>query len=93
MQACILCWAAKLDIELVDLPRNLIAKALQAEGFPIGEGLVEPLYLLPAFKRIAIGREGWPFTLTDRKYERGLCPVAEDWYMNSLLEFAFVLIN
>ncbi len=81
-------WAARLDVELIDLPRNLIAKALQAEGFPIGEGLVEPLYLLPAFtQRIAIGREGWPFTLTDRKYERGLCPIAEDLYMNSLLEF------
>ena len=81
-------WAAKLNIQLLELPRNLIARALQAEGLPIGEGYGEPLYLLPAFtERIAIGREGWPFTLTDRKYERGLCPLAEDLYMNSLLEF------
>ena len=27
--------------------------------------------------RTAIGREGWPFTLTDRTYEDGQCPVTE----------------
>ena len=82
-------WAFKLNIENIDLPRRyLISKALKAEGLPIDEGYVEPLYLLPTFKkRIAIGRGGWPFTLTKRKYEKGLCPVAEDLYENSLLEF------
>ena len=81
-------WACKLDSKEIKVSRSLIAKALIAEGVPVAEGYVEPLYLLPAFtKRIAIGREGWPFTLTDRKYEKGLCPVAEDLYKNTLLEF------
>ena len=81
-------WASKINPEIVDLPRHLIAKALKGEGLPVDEGYVEPLYLLPAFiKRIAIGRDGWPFTLTNRKYSKGLCPVAEDLYKNSLLEF------
>ena len=81
-------WSAKFEAKSIELPRKLIAKALQAEGLPVAEGYAEPLYLLPAFsERIAIGRNGWPFTLTDRKYERGLCPIAEELYMNSLLEF------
>ena len=81
-------WACKIDINKINLSRSLIAKALKAEGIPVEEGYVEPLYLLPAFsKRIAIGREGWPFTLTNRKYEKGLCPVAEKMYKDKLLEF------
>ena len=55
---------------------------------------MQPLYLLPAFtKRIAIGRGGWPFTLTDRKYEKGLCPIAEELYENSLIEFCICSYN
>ncbi len=81
-------WAPKFNYESCNIPRHLIAKALKAEGLPIDEGYVQPLYLLPAFtKRIAIGRDGWPFTLTDRKYEKGLCPIAEELYENSLIEF------
>jgi len=81
-------WAARYDAEATRVGRQTIAKALNAEGVPVWEGYVEPLYMLPAFqKRIAIGRDGWPFTLTDRTYQRGLCPVAERLYERELLEF------
>ncbi len=37
-----------------------------------------PLYRLPLFsRRQAFGGDGYPFTLTNRVYEPGLCPVAE----------------
>jgi perosamine synthetase len=81
-------WAARYEQQITGIPRSLIAKALNAEGVPVWEGYVKPLYLLPAFsRRIAIGRHGWPFTLTERQYKKGMCPIAEDLYENSLLEF------
>lgn len=81
-------WAARYDAETAGVSRATIAKALRAEGVPVVEGYVKPLYLLPAFqRRIAIGRQGWPFTLTDRTYGEGLCPVAERLFKKEMLEF------
>ena len=82
-------WAARYDAAVTGVPRAKIAEALNAEGVPAWEGYLEPLYMLPTFqRRIAIGRDGWPFTLTDRRYARGLCPVAERLYEQEILEFA-----
>ena len=68
-------------------PRDVFARAVAAEGVPISTGYVEPLYLLPLFrKRIAIGREGFPFTLSNRSYGKGLCPVAERMHEREFLE-------
>ena len=81
-------WAARYDATVTGISRATIAKALNAEGVPIWEGYTKPLYMLPAFqRRIAIGRNGWPFSLTDRRYEHGLCPVAEQLYKDELIEF------
>jgi dTDP-4-amino-4,6-dideoxygalactose transaminase len=81
-------WTARYDDAATEVSRATIARALNAEGVPIWEGYVKPLYLLPAFqRRIAIGRQGWPFTLTDRTYAKGLCPVAERLYEKEILEF------
>ena len=33
--------ASKINPEIVDLPRHLIAKALKGEGLPVDEGYVE----------------------------------------------------
>ncbi|MEX2649728.1 MAG: DegT/DnrJ/EryC1/StrS family aminotransferase [Alphaproteobacteria bacterium] len=71
-------WAARYDAGRVGVVRATFARALDAEGFPNAVGYVPPLYRLPLFrKRVAIGRDGWPFTLTNRTYDDGLCPVAE----------------
>jgi perosamine synthetase len=81
-------WMAKYEARATGVPRQKVAAALVAEGVPIVEGYLTPLYMLPAFQqRKAIGREGWPFTLSDRTYEQGLCPVAERLQDEELLEF------
>ena len=81
-------WCARHDAASAGVSRASVARALAAEGLPISEGYVKPLYLLPAFQqRIAIGRQGWPFTLSERRYEKGLCPVAERMDEHELIEF------
>lgn len=80
-------WVSRYDAEIVGVPRHLFAKALEAEGVPISTGYVEPLYMLPVFqKRMAIGRDGFPFNLTNRSYHKGLCPVAERLNEREMLE-------
>jgi len=78
----------RFEPDAVGVSREVFAEALAAEGFPTFLGYVKPLYLLPLFqKRIAIGREGWPFTLTERTYHKGLCPVAERLHEIELMGF------
>lgn len=81
-------WSARLDEVRLGVSRDRFSQALKAEGFPHFTGYVKPLYMLPVFqKRLAIGRNGWPFTLTERSYHKGLCPVAERMYESELLCF------
>lgn len=81
-------WSCKLDATLLGTTRSAFSRALTAEGVPNAEGYVEPIYMLPMFqKRIAIGKDGFPFTLRDRRYPKGLCPVAEAMYATYLLQF------
>lgn len=80
-------WTARFDEARVGIGRDVFAKALEAEGVPVSVGYVAPLYLLPLFqKRIAIGRDGFPFTLTNRNYQKGLCPIAERMHEKEFLE-------
>lgn len=80
-------WAARFDADRMGMSRELFARALEAEGVPVSLGYVKPLYLLPLFqRRIALGRHGFPFTLTNRSYAPGLCPVAERMHEKELLE-------
>lgn len=80
-------WTAKYDAAVTGVSREAYGKALEAEGVPVSLGYVAPLYLLPAFqKRMAIGRDGWPFNLTNRSYAKGICPVAERMHEKEFLE-------
>jgi len=81
-------WMLRYDAAAMGISRATFSKALAAEGFPHAVGYLRPLYMLPAFrKRIAIGREGWPFTLSDRRYHEGLCPVVERLHSDEALLF------
>ena len=81
-------WALRINENILGVSRDVFSNALLAEGFPHFVGYVQPLYLLPVFqKRIAIGRDGWPFTLTSRQYSKGMCPVAEEMYAKELICF------
>ena len=81
-------WAAKFKDPKNLVTRETVTRALQAEGLPVGEGYCRPIYELPTFqKRVAIGRNGWPFNLSDRKYESGMCLVADKLYNEELMTF------
>ena len=81
-------WAMRVDQTALGVSRADFSAALTAEGFPHSTGYLRPLYMLPTFqKRIAIGRDGWPFTLTERQYHEGLCPIAEQMYREELILF------
>ena len=81
-------WGARYDTKATGVSREAFARALTAEGVPNATGYVRPLYLLPAFQqRIAIGREGFPFNLSERTYGPGLCPVTERLHEKEMLIF------
>lgn len=81
-------WSAKFDKEASGVSRELFSAALTAEGFPNSVGYVKPLYMLPVFQqRVAIGAHGFPFNLSNRTYDAGLCPVTERMHEEELLEF------
>lgn len=75
-------YAIRFDAAKVGTSRKRFVEAMRAEGIPLGEGYVRPLYLEPMYQqRTAVGRDGFPFTYAgyDREvsYDRGLCPVTE----------------
>jgi dTDP-4-amino-4,6-dideoxygalactose transaminase len=81
-------WTARFDAAKVGVSRETFSKALDAEGFPHFRGYVRPLYRLPVFQqRVGYGKDGFPFTLTNRRYEGDLCPVAERMHRSEALCF------
>lgn len=81
-------WSCCLDAAQLGMSRKLFCQALQAEGVPISAGYVKPLYYLPIFQqRQALGRDGFPFNLSDVSYEPGLCPVTESLHFERLIQF------
>jgi perosamine synthetase len=83
-------WSAKFDAAAVGASRDLFCKALAAEGFPNAGGYVKPIYQIPMFQqRIAIGKQGFPFSAAARQqqYSKGLCPVTERMHDLELIQF------
>jgi dTDP-4-amino-4,6-dideoxygalactose transaminase len=81
-------WAARFDERVVGVSRELFSAALAAEGFPHFRAYVRPLYRLPLFqRRVAIGPDGFPFTLTGRTYDDVDCPVVERVWEKELIGF------
>lgn len=78
----------RMKSEAAGISRDMLVKALAAEGIPFGGGYVRPLYLEPIYqKKIAYGKDGWPFKSSCRNvdYSKGICPVAEKMYEKELL--------
>lgn len=72
-----------IDAVKAELPRTLLR---EDSAVLLSTGYVRPLYLQPLYQqRIAIGRDGWPFTLSERRYAKGLCPVAERLHETELV--------
>ncbi len=83
-------YAIKYDEVQAGIPRELLIKALNAEGIPFAAGYVKPLYLSPLYQRLTcFGNDGWPFTSIPEaerpSYRKGICPVAEDLYEKELI--------
>jgi dTDP-4-amino-4,6-dideoxygalactose transaminase len=94
--------ACLYDEQAADIPASRFIAAVKAElphfelrekeGTKLGVGYVRPLYRLPLFQQqTAIGRHGWPFTLTGRSYSDSLCPVCEELYAAKLVTHEFML--
>ncbi len=87
-------YAMKYDAVATGIHRERFVAAMQAEGIPLGEGYVEPIYLQPMYQqRIAFGKDGFPFTYPGYQgvlnYERGICPVTERMHFQELLHGDF----
>ena len=91
----------QFDEKIAGMHRNRFIDAVKAELPPtllreesvvlLSYGYVKPLYLQPLYQeRIAFGRDGYPFTLSDVTYPQGLCPVTEDMHYHRLITHEFM---
>jgi dTDP-4-amino-4,6-dideoxygalactose transaminase len=69
-------FAVQHDAAVFGVPRSVFVEAVRAEGVPLTEGYVEPLYLQPIYQRRPEARAGL--------YARGRCPVAERMHRERL---------
>lgn len=75
-------YCARMDEEVVGIPRDLFAVALNAEGYFTRAGYLRPVYLEPLYQqRKCFGSRGFPFTAhaapESLDYARGICPTCE----------------
>jgi dTDP-4-amino-4,6-dideoxygalactose transaminase len=83
-------YVTRYDADEVGVSRADFARAVAAEGIPIVEGYVEPIYLQPLYReRKLYGGTGSPWTDTGYtgtvSYERGVCPVTERMHYKEVL--------
>jgi dTDP-4-amino-4,6-dideoxygalactose transaminase len=71
-------YAFSYDEKIIDIPRAKFCEAVRAEGIPLYEGYVQPLYLNPLYSE----RRAFAFKHYTGKvnYEKGICPIAETLY-------------
>ena len=86
-----------LDTDLIGCGRDIIVKALIAEGVEVNSKY-QNIHLLPIFqKKIAYGKQGFPWTSDICKrevsYKKGICPVAESLHDTSFIMFQMCLYD
>jgi dTDP-4-amino-4,6-dideoxygalactose transaminase len=67
----------KLDEQALGVPRAAFAAALQAEGVPVTEGYVAPLYRQPLYQERAAWAFDDPRNEGRGRYDEGICPTCE----------------
>lgn len=71
------------------ISRKQFADAMKAEGFPLGEGYVKPIYLMNLYKNKKVyNQTQYPFAFIEdpvQVYELGICPVVENLHFKTLL--------
>jgi dTDP-4-amino-4,6-dideoxygalactose transaminase len=83
-------YVLRYDESKTDVPRKKFVAALNAEGIPMVEAYVKPIYLEPMYQqRVAFGKDGYPFTYPGYEgnvsYDKGICPVTERMYYQELM--------
>jgi len=76
------------DSKIHGINKNIIYKALTAEGVPCLSQEYQNIHLLPIYqKKIAYGKSGFPWTIGKREisYNKGICPNAEELNDNCYL--------
>ena len=86
-----------LDTQFLGCNREVIAKALQAEGVAVSPKY-QNIHLLPMYqKKLAYGSKGFPWTSEicrrDVNYDKGICPVAEELNDVSYLGFGMCVYD
>ena len=81
-----------VDVEALGVPRDLIIKALEAEGVSGLSAGYTNIHLLPMYqKKIAYGSHGFPWTLREARqdidYTKGICSVAEELHEKTFIGF------
>lgn len=85
-----------LDTKQLGVTREILVKALQAEGVTGLANGYQNVHLLPMFqKKMAYGSKGFPWSSDichrNVSYEKGICPVAEKLHDETYLGFAMCL--
>lgn len=79
----------KYDKDVWGISRELFAKAMVLEGFPLGVGYVKPIYLMNIYKHKKVfNNTTYPFSFikeSTQDYTKGLCPVVERMHFEELL--------
>lgn len=86
-----------VDSDITGCSRDLIARALNAEGVQISTAY-QNLHLLPMYQqKVAYGSQGFPWSADickrDVSYEKGICPVAEQLNDNSYMAFGMCVFE
>ena len=84
----------KINEKELGVSRDLLVKAMGAEGFPMSLGYTQPLYMLRPFQeRKVFNNTNFPFEGSHYSgkvnYSKGICPVCERMYEK---EFTFTTI-
>jgi perosamine synthetase len=83
-------YTLRYDAAAAGVPRGEFVRALNAEGIPMVEGYVEPIYLQPLYQqRVLYGTGGSPWTDAAYRgsvsYARGICPVVERMHYEEVI--------
>lgn len=89
-------FALTVDVDKLGVSRDLIIKALEAEGvLGLMTGYAN-IHLLPMYQnKIAYGSNGFPWNLKEARqdvdYKKGICPVAEELHEKTFMGFLMCL--
>ena len=82
------------NVNVLGISRTTFAEAMKAEGFPLNQGYLKPLYLMPIYQHKQVySNSQFPFVSTEYphtvRYDKGICPVTEHMFEE---EFLFTTI-